>query len=249
MSTGNPHDCAEDGLAACQLAHGLTALGHDVEVFALASSSSSVEMTGGFRLHYLAPRTGWENHRVIAEVMPAGEQLLRTARVFWLGFWKHHRDVSFDVVDAPRQLAPGLGIAMTRVAPLVVRHLSTPPPSRGGDPHPTDLDKPPSFDELLVAWLERMVVLTADALGQPAQDPHQAFADYERARSSFAPGGSGRMYGDEAERFCADFDELISSLAQPLEVVLSANVAYQESLRPKLTLRDRLRRRLEQWWR
>lgn len=160
------------GTFAKHLAHGLQEIGHDVEVVALAKDTDKARtvVTEGIVVHRVKPYKVPGDLGTFARAMPYSRYVLTTTTGLWKKFLERHNEKPFDVVDTPELLAEGLIPAFTKVAPLTIRLYT---------PHSKFISERlhnvrPSFDHELVAALERVAMVSADALTSPSED----LADY-----------------------------------------------------------------------
>jgi hypothetical protein len=84
----------------------------------------------------------------------------------WAKFLELHNEEPFDVVEVPEHFAEGLFLSLARVVPLVVR-LHT--------PHSKLVNErfhnfEPTFDHRILTAMERVTMLSADALVSPSED-------------------------------------------------------------------------------
>jgi glycosyltransferase involved in cell wall biosynthesis len=98
--------------------------------------------------------------------MPYSKYIISTSAALWQKFIELHAKQSFDVIDAPELLAEGFYMAITKVAPLVVRLYT---------PHSKFIAEGlhnviPSFDHQFVAMIERIAMIYADAITSPSKD-------------------------------------------------------------------------------
>ncbi|HEY9732373.1 MAG TPA: glycosyltransferase family 4 protein [Drouetiella sp.] len=178
ISREYPPETSWGGIGAYtyQHANALAALGHDVEVIALARKEDTVEppVANGaenskrhvIQLH----RAVWghllDELATIWISLPYSHYLFKTTIALWNKFTELHAKKPFDVVEAPEHLAEGLLVAMTKSCPLVVR-LHTPHFKFVAERYH---DLKPSFDHTLFGMLERMTILNADAVSSPSQE-------------------------------------------------------------------------------
>lgn len=151
------------------LAHGLTALGHDVHVVSLSSSEHDPPHRGGNGEPHI--------HRVPAKQMaaslgffnfclPVTRPMLEETIGLWKKFLDLHKTHPFDVVECPEHFAEGLFPSLTGVAPLVIR-LHTPHSKLVKEKFHNFT---PSFDHRILTALERVAMISADVLVSPSQD-------------------------------------------------------------------------------
>jgi len=170
ISREYPPDTGFGGIAtfANHLALGLTALGHEVEVVALArdgDKAKTVEDTG-IRVHRVEPYEIEGALGAVALCMPYSRYVLRSSSALWKKFVELHRANPFDVVDTPELLAEGIIPAVTKAAPLLIRLYT---------PHSKFIAEQlhnvtASFDHQFVAMLERVAMLSADVITSPSDD-------------------------------------------------------------------------------
>jgi glycosyltransferase involved in cell wall biosynthesis len=164
------------GAYTYQHANALAALGHDVEIVALARKEDVVEppLANGAeqpdRVVIPLHRAVWghllDELATIWISLPYSHYLFKTTIALWNKFTELHAKKPFDVVEAPEHLAEGLIIALTKSCPLVVR-LHTPHYKFVAERY-HNLN--PSFDHTLFGMLERMTILNADAVSSPSQE-------------------------------------------------------------------------------
>ncbi len=176
ISREYPPDTGWGGIGAYTFQHAkaLQEAGHEVEVIALTTEETKIDppatSTNGVTVH----RAPWS--ALLYELgtvwisLPYSHYVLKCSLALWRKFWEIHSTRPFDVVEAPEHLAEALFPALTKVCPLVVR-LHT--------PHSKFIveryhNLTPSFDQNLVAILERLPMLEADVLSSPSED----LADY-----------------------------------------------------------------------
>lgn len=164
------------GAYTYQHANALAALGHDVEVIALARKEDVVEppIANGAEdpSRHVIPlhRAVWG--RLLDELatiwisLPYSHYLFKSTIALWNKFIELHAKEPFDVVEAPEHLAEGLAIAMTKSCPLVVR-LHTPHFKFVAERYHNLV---PSFDHNLFGMLERLTILNADAVSSPSKE-------------------------------------------------------------------------------
>ena len=172
ISREYPPDTGWGGIAtfAYHLAHGLTELGHDVEVVSLAKDKAHARLHDGILVHRVTPHMIMGDLGAISMCMPYSRYVIRTTSALWKKFLELHQEKPFDVIDSPELLAEGLVPAITKTAPLVVRLYT---------PHSKFIAErlhsvKPSFDHEFVAALERIAMQLADVITSPSQD----LADY-----------------------------------------------------------------------
>ncbi len=167
-----PPETGWGGIAtfANHLAHGLVALGHEVEVVALAKDRAKTVVQDGIRVHRVEPHKIEGDLGAMALCMPYSRYVIRTSTALWRKFLEIHQEHPFDVIDTPELLAEGIVPAVTKAAPLLIRLYT---------PHSKFIAEQlhnvtASFDHQFVAMLERIAMLSADAITSPSDD----LADY-----------------------------------------------------------------------
>ena len=178
ISREYPPDTAWGGIAtfSYHLALGLAALGHEVEVVTLSLTVAQTQTTDGILVHRVVAEDFPANWAVV-QTLPTGDYVLKSLRALWQKFLERHRVRPFDVVDVPEHLAAeGLLVAITRIAPLLVRLYT--PFSRFIAERLHNACR--CFDHQLVAASERALMLTADVLTSPSQELADYVATYLR---------------------------------------------------------------------
>ncbi len=171
ISREYPPDTGWGGIGAYtyQLSRALARSGHDVHVVCLTKKdvegiNPQAVIDGGVHVH----RVVWANEIKLAALLnvtqPNTHHLLRAALPMWKKFLQLHRAEPFEVVEAPDHLAEGIFIALTRVAPLVVR-LHTPYAKFVAEGY-HNIKK--DFDSYIVSTLERLAMSEADLLSSPS---------------------------------------------------------------------------------
>jgi glycosyltransferase involved in cell wall biosynthesis len=148
------------------LANGLKELGHDVEVVALAKETARSIVQDGIRVHRVLPTKIPGDLGCVAFGMPSSRYVLQTSTALWEKFFELHNERPFDIVDTPELLAEGLVPAVTKATPLVVRLYT---------PHSKFIAEglhniTATFDHQFVAMLERVAMVSADAITSPSDD-------------------------------------------------------------------------------
>lgn len=148
------------------LANGLKEIGHEVEVVALAKDTAKTVVQDGIRVHRVVPTDIPGNLGCVAFCMPYSRYVLQTTTALWEKFFELHNERPFDVIDTPELLAEGLVPAITKAAPLVVRLYT---------PHSKFIAEglhnvTPTFDHQFVAMLERVAMVSSDAITSPSED-------------------------------------------------------------------------------
>lgn len=168
ISREYPPDTGWGGIATFtrHLAKGLYELGHEVVVISLAEGSAKVVDDDGITVHRVEPFVVPGDLGAVAMCMPYSRYVLKTTAALWQKFFQLHEQQPFDVVDTPELLAEGIYPAVTRIAPLVIRLYT---------PHSKFIAEQlhnvtANFDHQFVAMLERIAMLSADALTSPSED-------------------------------------------------------------------------------
>ncbi len=210
LSREYPPETGWGGIGAYtqQFARALAELGHEVHVVCLTkretNTSESDYMDGQVSVHRVPWAEVLEQWVLVLATLPNSHHLLKAAVAMWRRFLSLHRQIQFDIVEAPDHLAEGLFVALTGVAPLVVR-LHTPHFKLVADGY-HNLSR--DLDNDVVANLERLAILEADLASSPSIDlagfvwaplarawPWKTFATLYAIRStprSFAPAGRAR---------------------------------------------------------
>ncbi|MBA4076701.1 MAG: hypothetical protein C0508_16785, partial [Cyanobacteria bacterium PR.023] len=132
ISREYPPDTGWGGIGAYtyQLCRELARQGHDVHVVCLTKktvSGANPPMSKDDQVH--VHRVVWADSLRLAALLnvtqPNTHHVLRAALPMWKKFLELHRAQPFDAVEAPDHLAEGIFLAITRIAPLVIR-LHTP---------------------------------------------------------------------------------------------------------------------------
>jgi glycosyltransferase involved in cell wall biosynthesis len=168
ISREYPPDTGWGGIAtfANHLALGLTALGHEVEVIALAKDKAKTVEQDGVKVHRVEPHQIDGSLGAASLCMPYSCYVLRTTTALWKKFSEIHCQRPFDVVDSPELLAEGIVPAVTKAAPLLIR-LYTPHSKFIAEQLHNVTN---SFDHQFVAMLERIAMLNADVITSPSDD-------------------------------------------------------------------------------
>lgn len=168
ISREYPPETGWGGIAtfAKHLAHGLTEIGHQVEVISLALDQPRSIRESGILVHRVSPDTFGGAFDRAGRMMGYTKYVLQTSTAMWKKFLELHQKKPFDVVDTPELLAEGLWPALTKVAPLAVRLYT---------PHSKFIAERlhnvrPNVDHQMVAGLERVAMLSADVLTSPSDD-------------------------------------------------------------------------------
>lgn len=176
ISREYPPDTGWGGIGAYTYNHAraLKELGHDVEVISLtkkdATADVAVSSTSEDPFYVPVHRAVWgpllEELTTIWISLPYTHFVLKSCVALWRKFLEVHSVKPFDVVEAPEHLAEALFPALTKVCPLVIR-LHTPHSKFIREKY-HNLNA--SFDQELVAILERTAMLEADLLSSPSED-------------------------------------------------------------------------------
>lgn len=172
ISREYPPDTGWGGIGAYtyQHAHGLKALGHDVEVVALTKKEQCVQQSAEVLDGIIVHRAVWgpllNDLSMICLTAPYTHYVLKCAMALWQKFLPLHQANPFDVVEAPEHLAEAILPALTKVCPLVIR-LHTPHFKFTAERYH---NLSPTFDLQTVANFERMAMLEADLLSSPSED-------------------------------------------------------------------------------
>lgn len=176
ISREYPPETGWGGIGAYTFQHAkaLREAGHDVEVISLTTADATTDPPATSANNVIVHRAPW--NKLLFELgtvwisLPYSHYVLKCSLALWRKFLEVHTNNPFDVVEAPEHLAEALFPALTGICPLVIR-LHT--------PHSKFIveryhNLKPSFDQNLVAILERMPMLEADVLSSPSED----LADY-----------------------------------------------------------------------
>lgn len=175
ISREYPPDTGWGGIGAYTFQHAqaLKASGHEVEVIALTTESALTDKEPELGADLSAVpvyRAVWspllQELTTLWISAPYAHYTIKCSLALWQKFLARHNEKPFDVVEAPEHLAEALLPALTRVCPLVLR-LHT--------PHAKFIQEryhniTPSFDQRLVAILERTAMLEATLLSSPSRD-------------------------------------------------------------------------------
>jgi glycosyltransferase involved in cell wall biosynthesis len=123
ISASFPPDFGWDGgsTRAYELAMGLKALGHEVEVFALAAEIESETIQDGMRVHRVLVDQKLVQLKVVPKTTPNALTIWSSRSALWKTFLKAHAQRPFDVLDIPNILWDGLLPAISGLLPIVVR--------------------------------------------------------------------------------------------------------------------------------
>ncbi len=123
ISASFPPDFGWDGGAtrAYELAMGLKAAGHEVEIFALASEIESETIQDGMRVHRVLVDQKLVQLKVVPKTTPNALTIWSSRSALWKACLKAHAERPFDVLDIPNILWDGLLPAIAGLVPVVVR--------------------------------------------------------------------------------------------------------------------------------
>lgn len=164
-----PPDTGWGGIATFvhDLALGLSEIGHEVEVVALAADNlTRVVEYEGVRVHRVSSGSRLEDLQRLLTVMPYSHSLLKQLWSLWERFLVIHEEKPFDVVEVPEMFGEGHLVAISKAAPLVVRLYT---------PHFKFIEEKlhnitAAFDHQFIALLERTTMLLADVVTSPSED-------------------------------------------------------------------------------
>jgi glycosyltransferase involved in cell wall biosynthesis len=168
ISREYPPDTGYGGIATFtrHLAHGLHELGNEVVVISLAEGPAKTVDDGGVTVHRVVPYVIPGDLGAVSMCMPYSRYVLKTTAALWQKFFELHEQRPFDVVDTPELLAEGIYPAVTKAAPLVIRLYTPHSKFMAEQLHNVTA----SFDHQFVALLERIAMLSADAITSPSED-------------------------------------------------------------------------------
>lgn len=123
ISASFPPDFGWDGGAtrAYELAMGLKAAGHEIEVFALAAEIESETIQDGMRVHRVLVDQKLVQLNVVPKTTPNVLTIWSSRSALWKAFLKAHAERPFDVLDVPNILWDGALPAIVGMVPVVVR--------------------------------------------------------------------------------------------------------------------------------
>ncbi|MBS2003365.1 MAG: glycosyltransferase family 4 protein [Candidatus Obscuribacterales bacterium] len=123
ISASFPPDFGWDGGAtrAYELAMGLKAAGHEVEIFALAAEIESVTIQDGMRVHRVLVDQKLVQLKVVPKTTPNVLTIWSSRSALWKAFLKAHAQRPFEVLDIPNILWDGLLPSISGMVPVVVR--------------------------------------------------------------------------------------------------------------------------------
>jgi glycosyltransferase involved in cell wall biosynthesis len=168
ISREYPPDTGWGGIAtfARHLAQGLKEIGHEVEVVSLAANEAYVGNDNGIPVHRVTPFSMPGELASVAMAMPYSRYVLRATCALWRKFSELHSNKPFDVVDTPELLAEGVFAAVTKAVPTVIRLYTPHSKFMAEQLHNVSA----SFDHQFVAMLERLAMVSADAITSPSDD-------------------------------------------------------------------------------
>lgn len=163
------------GTVMFHLGNGLTRLGHDVHVIALKGNLPGANNGNGASLpkdsvgptvHRVAPTKLAPPDGLFNFCLPVTRPMLDETSALWSKFLELRNEKPFDAIEVPEHFAEGLFPALSRVAPLIVR-LHT--------PHSKLVKErfhnfEPTFDHRVLTVMERVTMVSADALVSPSED-------------------------------------------------------------------------------
>lgn len=177
LSKEYPPDTGWGGIGAYnyQIAHGLKEIGHDVEVISLAARHTpgksdkprtGLVVTEEIPVHRVPWRGHMEEYWGLLTTTPISHFMIKTNMALWSKLQELHRLQPFDVVEVPEHLAEGLLPSVIKSLPVVIK-IHTPYSKFIAERfHNTT----PAFDHQFIALLERIAMLSADALISPSMD-------------------------------------------------------------------------------
>ena len=187
------------------LALGLKEIGHQVEVITLATDETNrVINYQGLLVHRVPWTNLLEDQQRLLTVMPYSHNILKQIIALSEQFLSIHRRDPFDVVEAPEMFAEGLFVALSKVAPIVVRLYT---------PHFKFIDEKfhnitTAFDHQFIGMLERLTMIAADVVTSPSED----LADYI-SRDMNYPRNNIPIVRDpiDTNKFCPEGDKTLSA--------------------------------------
>ena len=187
MSREYPPETGWGGIATCKyhLAHGLKALGHEVEVFSLSGAGQNhCGEENGILVHRVTVHDHNHNDRLVRECdngslseihkcVPHLRYVTNASLSLWRRFDEIHSQQPFDVIDAPELFADSLFVAMRRDVPLVIRLYTPHAKFIAEELH--NIDR--SLDHEMVALMERFAMYNCDVITSLSVDLAQWVAD------------------------------------------------------------------------
>jgi glycosyltransferase involved in cell wall biosynthesis len=221
LVAGEDPGCGGIGTYTLELARGLVAEGHHVELALRGWEEDRVEQLDGLTVHRLTvPAPSWRRGTVamLSRAHVAREAVVFASRVAQL-VERLHRSGGVDVVEAPDFHASGLAAALhsparggARRGPIVVARLHT--PSFLTESH---ADEPPTADTRLLERLERAAVRNATIVTAPstaiATEVAARWGSALRRRVQVVPNPI------DAERFCPQ-----DVLAEPATLLIVGRI-------------------------
>lgn len=168
ISREYPPETGYGGIATFtrHLAQGLHELGNEIVVVSLAETTPKIVDDNGVTVHRVVPFVIPGDLGAVSMCMPYSRYVLKTSTALWQKFFELHEQNPFDVVDTPELLAEGLYPAVTKAAPLVIRLYTPHSKFIAENLHSVSAN----FDHQFVAMLERVAMLSADAITSPSDD-------------------------------------------------------------------------------
>ncbi len=123
ISASFPPDFGWDGSStrAYELAMGLKAAGHEVEIIALAAETESETIQDGMRVHRVLVNQELVKLNVVPKTTPNALTIWSSRSALWKACLKAHAQRPFDVLDIPNILWDGLLPAISGLFPIIVR--------------------------------------------------------------------------------------------------------------------------------
>lgn len=168
ISREYPPDTGYGGIATFtrHLAHGLKELGNEVVVVSLAEGAAKTADDDGVAVHRVEPFIIPGDLGTVSMCMPYSRYVMKTTAALWQKFFELHEQKPFDVVDTPELLAEGLYPAIAKVVPLVIRLYTPHSKFIAENLHNVSA----TFDHQFVAMIERVAMLSAEAITSPSND-------------------------------------------------------------------------------
>jgi glycogen(starch) synthase len=168
ISREYPPDTGYGGIATFtrHLAHGLKEIGNEVVVVSLAEGAAKTVDDNRVMVHRVEPFVIPGDLGAVAMCMPYSRYVMKTTAALWQKFFELHQQNPFDVVDTPELLAEGIYPAITKALPLVIRLYTPHSKFIAENLHNVSA----TFDHQFVAMVERVAMLSADAITAPSND-------------------------------------------------------------------------------
>jgi glycogen(starch) synthase len=168
ISREYPPDTGYGGIATFtrHLAQGLKEIGNEVVVVSLAEGAAKTVDDEGVTVHRVEQFVIPGDLGAVAMCMPYSRYVLKTTAALWQKFFELHEQNPFDVVDTPELLAEGIYPAITKAVPLVIRLYTPHSKFIAENLHNVSA----TFDHQFVAMVERVAMLSADAITSPSND-------------------------------------------------------------------------------